>query len=63
MYNWSVAEKELKEYPEQHAIWRLEQLINFGLNNEKIDRKELIRYFPQLQLDPARRRFFEFLLQ
>ncbi len=62
MYNWSTDEQELKKDPVQYAIWRLEQLINFGLNGEKISEAELRHYWLQLHIDPARARFLELLL-
>ncbi len=62
MYNWSVDEKKLKADPEAYAVWRLEQLINFGLNGEKISEKELRKYWPKLKLDPARKRLLELFL-
>lgn len=62
MRNWSVDESELKKDPEKYAIWRLEQLINFGLDREKLDGRQLRQYWPRLQLDPARKRFLELLL-
>ena len=62
MYNWSVDETELKKSPEKHAIWRLEQLINFCLNGEKIQESVLIKYLPNLNIDPTRREFINLLL-
>lgn len=62
MYNWSTQEKELKKNPEKYAIWRLEQMINFGLDGQKIDGDELKKYWHQIHIDPARRRFLEVLL-
>lgn len=62
MYNWSTDESELKKDPAKQTIWRLEQLLNFGLNNEKISEVELRQYWSQLNIDPARRRFIELLL-
>lgn len=62
MYNWSVDEKELKKDKERHAIWRLEQLVNFGLGGEKIKKDDLKRYWPRMTIDPARKAFFEILL-
>jgi len=63
MYNWSVDEKQFKkEDPEGYKIWRLEQLINFGLGKEKIDKKELKKYWKRLYLDPDKKRFLTFLL-
>lgn len=37
MYNWSTDTTELKKSPEKYAVWRLEQLINWGLDGEKLD--------------------------
>ena len=62
MYNWSVDEEHLKKYPEKYDIWRLEQLVNYGLNGEKINRKKLIKYWSKIHIDPARRRYLRFLL-
>ncbi|MBI3120019.1 MAG: hypothetical protein HYZ08_00210 [Candidatus Kerfeldbacteria bacterium] len=62
MYNWSTDEKKLQETPEKYAIWRLEQLINFGLNGERIKAFELKKYWSKLQLDPARKKLLELLL-
>ncbi|OGZ31982.1 MAG: hypothetical protein A3H02_02640 [Candidatus Niyogibacteria bacterium RIFCSPLOWO2_12_FULL_41_13] len=62
MYNWSVDEKILKQDSERYAIWRLEQMVNFGLNGGKIQENELKKYWPRLKLDPARRRFFALLI-
>jgi hypothetical protein len=63
MCNWSTDETELKKNPRKYAIWRLEQLINFGLDGEKISEKELREYLPVLDIEPARRRFLELLLE
>jgi len=41
MYHWSVDVEHLKKFPEQYRIWQLEQLINFGLRGEKLNRAEL----------------------
>jgi len=64
MKNWSTDITEIKRNPERYAIWKLEQMVNFGLDgNEKINEKELRRYFGQLVIeDPARRKLFELLL-
>ncbi len=63
MYNWSVDEERFKkDAPEKYEKWRLEQLINYGLNGEKLSRKALKKYWNVLQIDPARRKFLDFLL-
>jgi len=36
MYNWSVNEEKFKKrYPKKYKIWRIAQLINYGLDREK----------------------------
>ena len=63
MYNWSVDLKELKKDPEKFDIWKLEQLVNFGLGGERIPTKKLKKYWNRLKLDPDRRRVLEFWLK
>jgi len=60
MYNWNTDTTELKKDKEKYTIWRLEQLINFGLNGEKIKVNLLKKYWDRLHLDPRRRRVLEF---
>jgi hypothetical protein len=62
MYNWSVNTKELKKDKRQYEIWRLEQLINFGLGREKLERSELEKYWGLLNLDPIKKKYLSFLL-
>ncbi|MCD6412416.1 hypothetical protein J7K91_01930, partial [bacterium] len=63
MYNWSVDEEKFKkEDPEGYKIWRLEQMINYGLGKEKISEKLVRKYWNKLFLDPETKRFLEFLL-
>lgn len=63
MYNWSIDIKTLKKHPDEYASWKLEQLINFGLGNEKINKKELMKYFSKIMIDPDKRRYLKFLLK
>lgn len=63
MYNWSIDEEKFKkEDPEGHKIWRLEQLINFGLAGEKLNVAEVKKYLTKLNIDKPVRRYLEFLL-
>ena len=65
MYNWSTDEERLKkENPEGYKIWRIIQLINYGLDGEKLDKKEVIKAWTKIkdQLDPYARRAIEYLL-
>jgi len=62
MYNWSTDEKVLKINEEKHRIWKLEQIINFGLGGEKINAKELKKLWLKISIDPFRRKFLNILL-
>lgn len=62
MYNWSVDLKTLKKFPEKYKIWKLEQMINFGLRNERLNKKDLQKYLPKLKIDPLKKRYLKFLL-
>ena len=62
MYNWSTDEKNLKKNSEKYAIWKLEQMVNFGLGKEKLNAKELKKYWNQIVIDPARRKFLELII-
>jgi len=64
-YNWSVDEKRFKkEDPKAYKIWRIEQMINYGLAGEKLDEKEVKKYWKKIKdrLDPQYRKYLEVLL-
>lgn len=62
MYNWSVDARCLKKNKEKYAIWKLEQIVNFGLGGEKIDSRKLKKYWDRLDIDPSRRRLLKLFL-
>ena len=64
MRNWSVDEDYLKKFPLKYKLWRLVQPLSYGLDGEKINKKEVIKYWDRIkdQLDPARRDYVNFLL-
>lgn len=62
MHNWSVDIKKLSKYLEKYKIWKLEQLINFGLDGQKLKTQDLKKYFNQLNIDPMYKRYLRFLL-
>jgi len=62
MNNWSVDTKFLKRYPKQYTLWKMEQLINFGLGKEKLDPKILKENLSKLKIDIKKRRYLKFLL-
>lgn len=65
MHNWSVDTKKFKkEDPEGYRLWRLTQLINYGLDGEKLDKKEIKEAWPKIKdrLDPHKCLYLEYLL-
>lgn len=65
MYNWSVDEKKFKKAdPEGYRLWRLIQLINYGLDGEKLDEEEVKKAWLKIkdQLDPYKARAIEYLI-
>jgi len=62
MYNWSVDEPKLMKFPQEHTIWKLEQLINFGLGKEKINKRLLKKNINKLHIDPNKKKYLKFLL-
>ena len=45
MYNWSIDEKSLKKNKGKYTIWKIEQMVNFGLDNERLNSKELKKFW------------------
>jgi hypothetical protein len=62
MHNWSVDTKQLSRDQEARAVWRLEQLINYGLDGGRLDPRLVRKYWNRLKLDPDARKFLRFLL-
>lgn len=63
MYNWSVDEKAMKKAdPEGYEIWRLEQMINYGLDGGRLNTKKLKRHWGKIFMDKPTRNYLKFLL-
>lgn len=66
MYNWSHIDEEAmkRENPEKYRLWRLTQMINYGLDGEKLDREEVKAAWPAIkdEVFPTHRRYMEYLL-
>ena len=62
MYNWSTDTAILKKDKEQYVLWKLEQLLNYGLGDEKLNRAEVRKYWRKLYLDPKTKKYLAFLL-
>ncbi len=62
MYNWSIDTTELKKDKKQYTIWRLEQIVNFGLGGKKINCEEIKKYWKVLDLDCNKKKYLRILL-
>ncbi|MBU1326681.1 hypothetical protein KKB64_02680 [Patescibacteria group bacterium] len=65
MINWNTDEKRLKkEYPEEYKRWRITQLINYGLEREKLDTTFLKAHWTKIKdrLAPDKRKTIEWLI-
>ena len=62
MYNWSTDSEILKKFPQEFKLWKMEQLINFGLGGEKLDKSEVKKYLDKLKIDRAKKNYLKFLL-
>lgn len=60
MYNWSTDEKQLKK--DKYIIWKLEQMVNFGLGGKKLKADLLKKHWKQINIDPYRREYLESIL-
>ncbi|MDP2909897.1 MAG: hypothetical protein Q8N69_02375 [bacterium] len=63
MKNWSIDTKKLKKNKEKFAIWKLEQMINFGLNGKRIKKTELKKYWKAIDIDPGKRKFLSLFIK
>ncbi len=62
MYNWDYNLKDVDKKDPIYIKWRLERLINYGLNGEKIRKQELKRYWNEINIDPDKRAFLKTIL-
>lgn len=65
MINWSTNEKTFKKkHPGEYKLWRLTQLINYGLDGERLKIKELKKYWLEIKdgLDPDKQKTIEWFL-
>lgn len=63
MYNWSVDTAKLEKDTKKLNIFKLEQSINFGLNNTKLSLTSLKENFDMLKIDPNKKAYLASLIQ
>ncbi len=65
MINWSTDELTFKKkYPKEYKIWRLVQLINYGIGTEKLNELDIRKNWDTIKdrLDPYKKRALEYLI-
>ena len=62
MFNWNTETSKFDKKSDEYKIWRLEQLINFGLGNEKLDVSDLKKYWKRIIIDANTRQFLKLLI-
>ncbi len=57
-------ENQMKKNPERYKFWRVSQLINYGLGQEKLDLKYLQDNWKELstRIDPSKKAALEFMM-
>jgi len=63
MKNWSTNTKKLRKNKDKFAVWKLEQLVNFGLGKSKIKKRELKKYWNIINIDEAKRKFLSLFVK
>ncbi len=63
MKNWSTNEGVFTD-SKSKRIWELEQQLNFGTDNDKVSKEEVIKYWDNLKdkINPYTRRLLEYLI-
>jgi len=62
MYNWSVDTKRLKKDKQKYEIWKLEQMINYGLRGKKLDKKFLVKHIDNISIDPNKKQYLKMII-
>ena len=60
MYNWNT-KPDRKNTP-SYTIWKLNQMINFGLGKGKLRETEVKKYWKMLTIDPLRKAFLKYII-
>ncbi len=54
--HWSVDTTELERDEEAFTIWNLGQRINWGIGEDKINKKDLLKYWDKVDIDVFKRK-------
>lgn len=64
MENWNVDENQMKKNPVRYKLWRVSQLINYGLGQERLNLKYLRDNWKKLstRIDSSKKAALEFMI-
>ena len=65
MINWSTDEKKFKkENPKEYKLWRITQLINYGLDGEKLEMSEVKKSWEYIKnkIDEPTKNYLQYLI-
>lgn len=65
MVNWSTDEKRFKkENPKEYKLWKITQLINYGLDGEKLILSEVKKSWKYIKnkIDESNKNYLQFLI-
>ena len=62
MHNWDYDLTDVDQNDPKFIRWKLERLINYGLGDEKLDRKLVKKYWPELKIEPIKKNYLQQLL-
>lgn len=61
MYNWNTDTSKWDKRSRSYKVWSLNQLINFGLNGQKLDLKLVKKFWRQISTDPSTKKFLKLI--
>lgn len=59
---WDYKDDQYKKQAAADPVWKLERMINYGLNGEKLNKKLLVKHFDEIKIPEERRSFLKLLL-
>lgn len=62
VYNWNTDTSKLRKNKTEYTIWKLNQLINFGLGGEKLDLHQVRKHWSKISTDSATAKFLRLLI-
>lgn len=61
MYNWNTDVSTFNKKSDHYRVWKLNQLINFGLHGEKLNLKHLQKFWDKIITDKPTKKFLSMI--